>query len=207
MALRDPARFFDACRAGVMGPTLDQGEVDGVNAVLAAFDGEPLAFAAYGLATAWHETAHTMRPVKELGGERYFTRMYDPASPLPGRCAMAKRNGNTEPGDGARYCGRGLVQLTWKNNYRRAGSELGLDLVGDPALALSEPAAAKILCDGMEQGWFSGKSLGDYLPRQGPAARQQFCAARRIVNGQDRAALVASYALAFQQALEAGGWA
>jgi len=44
------------------------------------------------------------------------------------------------------------------------------------------------------------------LPTQGPAARQQFCAARRIVNGQDRAALVASYALAFQQALEAGGW-
>ena len=207
MALRDPARFFDACRAGVMGPTLDQGEVDGVNAVLAAFDGEPLAFAAYGLATAWHETAHTMRPVKELGGERYFTRMYDPASPLPGRCAMAKRNGNTEPGDGARYCGRGLVQLTWKNNYQRAGNAIGIDLVANPAQALDEDVAAKVMCAGMNGGWFTGKSLGSYLPRNGPAGRQAFVNARRIINGTDCNALIASYALEFQQALEDGSWA
>ena len=109
MALRDPARFFDACRAGVMGPTLDQGEVDGTNKILAAFDGQPLAFTAYALATAWHETAHTMKPVREANwlsaaaATRYFTRMYDPDSSLPNRCQMAQRNGNTTPGDGALY--------------------------------------------------------------------------------------------------------
>ena len=164
MALSNPAAFFDACRHGVMGPTLDQDEVSGANTVLDAFDGQPLAYTAYALATAWHETAHTMRPVKEFGGTRYLTRMYDPKSPLANRRKMAIRNGNTTPGDGPKYCGRGFVQLTWKNNYARAGAKLGVDLVNHPERALEEDIAAKIMREGMVGGWFSGKSLGSCSP-------------------------------------------
>ncbi len=50
----DRKAFFDACRKGVMGPTLDGDEVSGTSAILDAMAGAPLAATAYALATAWH---------------------------------------------------------------------------------------------------------------------------------------------------------
>lgn len=52
--------------------------------------------------------------------------------------------GNTEPGDGATYHGRGYVQLTGRDNYERVGREMGLDLVHHPELAADRETAAKI---------------------------------------------------------------
>jgi predicted chitinase/biotin carboxyl carrier protein len=51
--------------------------------------------------------------------------------------------GNTEPGDGARFKGRGFIQLTGRSNYEAAGQALGLDLVGNPELASDPNVAAK----------------------------------------------------------------
>ena len=81
-----------------MGPTLDNDEVTGANAILAAMDGAPLSWTAYALGTAWLETNHTLHPIKELGGQNYFFRRYDPQGQNP---KIAKMLGNTEPGDGA----------------------------------------------------------------------------------------------------------
>jgi len=193
------AQFFDRARKGrLLGPTLTQSEVDGCTAILVALEGLPLAHIAYGLATAYHETAHTMLPIKENGGPAYFFRMYDPHGNRPD---VARRLGNTEPGDGCRYAGRGYVQLTGRANYQRAQDALGQPLVSNPDLAMDPTIAAKVMRQGMKAGWFTGKTFASYLPATGAATMAQFMSARRIINGADRCADIAAYAAEFQDYL------
>lgn len=205
----EPKKFFDSVRAGIMGPDLDQGEVSGATAIMEAFAGQPVSFCAYALATAWLETAHSMQPVKEANwlseaaANRYFFRMYDKAGARP---KVAAQLGNTEPGDGVKFCGRGYPQMTGRTNYARAGAKLKVDLIANPERAMEPGIAAQIMRWGMGQGWFTGLSLGDILPAGRAATRAEFVKARRIINGTDRAGDIAGYALQFQAALIAAGW-
>lgn len=189
--------FFDAVRASLFGGRLTEDQVVGMEAILEAAPSdlglEPLA---YCLATAYHETARTMQPIKEWGGEAYFRRMYDIQG---GRPAKARELGNLQPGDGARFAGRGYVQLTGRKNYVRAGQALGIDLVSDPDLAMRPDIAAQIMFRGMSEGWFTGKRLADYF---GPGKADPVNA-RRIVNGLDRADLIAGHHRKFLTALKA----
>jgi putative chitinase len=203
VSLRNPQAFFEALRHGLLGPTLTAEEVKGTNAVLEAMEGAPLSWTAYALATAYHETASTMQPVKEYGGPSYLTRMYDVSGARPQLCIA---NGNTCAGDGPKYAGRGYVQLTWKNNYKRAGDKCGVDLVSNPDKALDPAIAAKIMRQGMEEGWFTGKSFSSYLPVKGRATSGQYARARFIINGSDKAQQIAGHAKAFEDALVLGGW-
>lgn len=203
--LSDPPAFFARARGkDLLGP-LDQGEVDGCNAILDACGAAvwPIGDVAYALGTSFHETAGTMQPIKEIGSTAYFTRMYDIRGARP---AKARELGNLTPGDGARYCGRGYVQLTGKTNYAKAGRLLNVDLVGNPDLAMRPHIAAAIMVLGMRQGWFTGRDLDDDIPRDGPATLQQFIRSRDIINGTDKADKIAREAMAFQEALQAGGW-
>ena len=59
--------------------------------------------------------------------------------------------GNTQPGDGVRYKGRGLIQLTGRGNYKQYGDLLQLDLVGDPDLASQPATSLLIACEYWQQ--------------------------------------------------------
>lgn len=204
MTLANPKGFYDRVRAAdLLGPTLSPGEMAGCEAILTACKAWPIAHVAYALATAYHETAGTMAPITEMGGPEYLRRLYDVTGKNPER---ARQMGNTKPGDGAKYCGRGFVQLTWAANYKRAQIELGVPLVDNPELACRPDVAAKIMEAGMREGWFTGKKNASYLPADKPGARDQFIAARRIINGSDKAEKIAEHAVDFQEALTAGGW-
>lgn len=205
MTLHNPAAFFAKVRTGLLGPSLSADEVSGCEAILKAMEGAPLSSAAYALATAYLETAHTMQPVKEIGAATYYTRMYDIRGNRPDK---ARELGNLQPGDGALFAGRGYPQMTGRKNYERADRELGLGgaLVKNPDLAMRPDIAASIMRRGMEEGWFTGRRFSSYLPSEGSATQAAFKEARRIINGQDRAADVAGYALEFQDALALGGW-
>lgn len=179
--------FFASVRAQI-GP-LKQSQVDGFNALLTATIGLRTEWRAYILATAWHETAFTMQPIIERGGKSYFNQ-YDPKH----NPKKAKALGNTLPGDGYKYRGRGYVQITGRANYDKASRACGVDMVADPELALNPQIAAKIIVRGMTEGWFTGKELSDY---------SNYTDMRRIVNGTDKAASIASYAVKFERALKA----
>jgi hypothetical protein len=58
---------------------------------------------------------------------------------------IGKKLGNTQVGDGARFRGRGFVQLTGRDNYQRVGDQLSMDLTGNPALANDSVAAGTVL--------------------------------------------------------------
>jgi hypothetical protein len=208
-ALSDGAKFFAAVHSAF--GALTQPQVDGFEALLQAFGVArwPLSWATYGLATAFHETNRTMQPVREAywlteaAANAYFFKMYDPRGSRPD---VAKRLGNTQPGDGEKYCGRGFVQLTGRANYVDMAEHTGADLVNHPELALQPDIAAKIMVYGAEAGSFTGKALADYLPLSGRAGFDAYREARRIINGQDKAADIAKLALNFEGALTGGGW-
>lgn len=154
---------------------------------------------AYMLATLKHETANTFHPITEMGGVSYFNR-YDPIlADTAARRAAAKANGNTARGDGYKYRGRGFVQITWKNNYRKLGDALGYDLLNNPDQALNPVVAYKIMSYGMRTGIFTGKKLSDYITD----STADYVSARRIINGTDRAETIAAYAVNFEKILKA----
>ncbi|KPH79415.1 hypothetical protein AE618_18530 [Bosea vaviloviae] len=158
----------------------------------------PLAFTSYALATAHHETANWSH-MKELGGEAYFKRMYDKAGARP---KVAATLGNVEAGDGVKFAGRGYVQLTGRSNYVKAGKALGLDLLKEPGKVEEPTIAAKVLIWGMSTGAYTGKSCRDYLAKSPP----DYVNARRIINGTDKASMIATYAKEFQAALVGAGY-
>jgi hypothetical protein len=178
--------FFDSIRHYLAGGSLTQQQIDGCSVLLDWFDNEnpPIPDAhhlddrmfAYCLATAWHETAFTMQPVVEYGGEAYLkSKSYYP------------------------WYGRGYVQLTWEANYQTQDDKLGLDgrLMENPDLALDPALATKILVCGMADGDFTGKRLGNYFTSD----LTDFYNARRIVNGTDKAQDIAKYGELFHNAI------
>ena len=193
--------FFEECRARLFDGRLSRCQVGGLGGILdnweASYADCDDRWLAYALATAHREVDSTMKPIREYGGVRYFTRMYDISGDRPD---VARRLGNLTPGDGALFSGRGFVQLTGRANYADWQARLGVDLTSSRAAAdraLSLPIATRILFEGMIEGTFTGKKFADYFD----VVREDWEGARRIINGRDKKALIAGYARAYYAAI------
>jgi hypothetical protein len=94
--------------------------------------------------------------------------LYDPGT------TVGRNLGNTEAGDGARFKGRGYIQLTGRDNYQRIGRQIGVDLVARPQMA-NDPGIAGLI-------------LAQFLKNKEAAVRTalaagQLAKARKLVNG------------------------
>lgn len=141
---------------------------------------------AYILATIWHETAFTMKPIQEMGGNKY----------LKGKAYWP-------------FFGRGYVQLTWKYNYEKASKILGVDFVKYPEKLLEAKYSVPIAVIGMQEGWFTGKKLKDYIDNIEESYQEdlrEYSNSRRIINGLDKAATIGKYAIDYREALKTYGY-
>jgi hypothetical protein len=188
--------FFYNIRQTLFKTGLKQLQVEGINAILDRWEAQGLTdsrWLAYMLATVCHETAKTMQPIEEYGkgkGYKYGKKI--------------KRSGIPYSLPDKIYYGRGYVQLTWFENYETMGRLLGVDLLNNPELALRPAIAADIMFEGMTKGNshfgdFTGKSLENYFNE----TKEDWVNARRIINGTDKADLIAGYGKKFYNALKA----
>lgn len=192
-------KFFDEYRKNIdFNGKLDNSEVIAIDFILDKINENFGYFTtpqwAYVLATAFHETNHTLLPIKEIGGYKYFMKMYDVSGNRPN---TAKKYGNTTIGDGAKYYGRGYVQITWKVNYAYYAKLLGIDLINNPDLAQKSEYAWQIMVHGFKYGTFTGKKISDYIS----GSKKDYLGARRVINGIDKAALIKGYAEKFEAAI------
>ena len=201
--------FFDVVRGSLFHGAFTQQQVDGMNAILDAWEKNPrsdnLRHLSYPLATTAHETGFTMQPIKEYGE------------------GAGMEYGKEDPETEQVYFGRGYVQLTWKDNYIRADEELGFGHTKDdktscewyPDNQLKAEVAAETMFQGMEEGWFRGDSKGrQTLDRWFNETTDDSYMAREIINGDKHIVpswsggvsignLIKGYHINFLSALEA----
>ncbi len=203
-----------ARNSGVFGTSLSQSQVEGPNAILdeAERRGTPLKHLAYILATPYLETGAKMQPIREnlnysvdgllktFGRHRISeadARKYGRSGGRPANQeAIAniiyggewgrKNLGNTQPGDGWKYRGGGLPQVTGRANFRKFGMEL------NPEKSTELLPSVRMMFDGMERGLYTGKKLSDF---------NTYKPMRQIINSMDRADDIAEFAVSFERAL------
>lgn len=212
----DRSEFYNDVRNDLFNGKLSQKQVDGMEAILNFWEEPPvqpvgdfkvnwdirsIGWLAYMLATTYHETAFTMQPISEYGTVKYFTDLYENRADL----------GNNQPGDGAKFRGRGYVQLTGRRNYTKMTPIVGEfypdspDFTEDPEAVMDDRYAAVIMFYGMFLGIFTGKALKNYIgdPEKGQIV--DYYHARKIINGLDQAEKIEGYAKKFSQALHKAG--
>lgn len=181
--------FFDHVRITLFGGVLKQSQIDGLNSILDEWENKELndiRHLAYMLATCHHETDRTIKPIVEYGkgkGRKYGQRL--------------KMNGKPYTDTKNIFYGRGFVQLTWYENYKKAGDILGIDFISFPEKTLDLNIATRIMFEGMMDGWFTGKKLSDYFNK----SKEDWLNARRIINGTDKASLISDYAHKYYAAI------
>ncbi len=199
--------FFDAVRISLFDGVLKKRQVAGLTAILdrggvaAGIDDRWLA---YMLATAHHETGRTMQPVRETFAKSDVRAIALLDSAFDnGRLSSVSVPYWRRDAEGKSWLGRGLVQLTHRVNYEKMALATGIDLVSRPERAMEMDVAIDILFIGMRTGAFTGRRLGQYFSE----SKEDWTGARRIINGRDRAELVAGYGRRYLAAIRRAGTA
>lgn len=182
--------FFTHIKQTLFGGRFKQSQVDGISAILDEWEKNNSKkddrWLAYMLSTTHHETAATMQPIEEYGKGR--------GRPYGKRLKMSRKSySNTN----SIFYGRGFVQLTWYENYEKAGKKLKQDFINHPEKVMELGNATKIMFLGMAEGWFTGRKLSTYFNQ----TKEDWRNARRIINGIDRADWIANYARKYYAAI------
>lgn len=192
---------FDILRAKF--GKLSQAQVDAINFIVDAMDKDKSITypqGAYILATTWHETATTMLPIAEYGkgkGRPYGTWQRNSKGEL-----YAYKNGNRntvylQSEYPHLYYGRGETQNTWYDNYEKLSKVFDVDFLKNPDLLLTQEWSTPVTIYSMKNGLYTGRKLSDYIHQ----SKKDYVNARRIINGTDKANLIAGYADTFEKAL------
>lgn len=139
--------------------------------------------AAYLLATAKHETGGTFQPIEERGSATYLSKYWN-------NLKLRKWLKNQFADDAVKFKGRGFVQITGRGHYQTASKIVGLDLISLPDKAEDWNVAYEIMVVFCTKGLFTGLPLQRFINSK----EQDYINARRVVNGLDKAELIASYA-------------
>lgn len=188
----NPEKFWEGLRKDLFGGKLTQGVVDTVNSIVDTYymeyavKGDP-EHLAYILATAYHESYSPAKnpdwlPIREgfaktnAGAIAAVTKLHK-AGKIRVNYALPSPNGHS-------YYGRGHVQITWPDNYKKIGNLIGVDLYNFPDLALHRDVSAKALVIGSVEGIYTGRKLSDFDLSNGLLDAYN---ARRVINGLDKA--------------------
>lgn len=187
--------FFAYARRAPFGGRLTQAQVDGMNDLLDAWEeygSNDIRDAAYIFAGVFHETGAKMVPVRETFAKTD---------------AEARKNvKNRKYGKvvkGYVWYGRGRIQNTWYANYVKITEQYGIPASTNPDILLDSVTDAMVTVRGHLAGIWTGKRLADYFDGQ----KEDPVGARAIVNGKDKASLIASYYGQFLGAFEAASQA
>jgi putative chitinase len=129
------------------------------------------AMSKYGIVNRLRVAAFIAQVGHESGQLRYVREIWGPTAQQAGYEGRADL-GNTMPGDGSKYRGRGLIQITGRANHAACGEALGLDLINQPEL-LEQPQHAA-----MSAAWFWSTKGLNALADQG-----EFVKITRRING------------------------
>ncbi len=179
----DRTYFFDRIKKLGLFSRLTEKQVAGMSAILDEWEQQKLSDnrqLAYIFATIYHETydwnkpMREMYPTREKGTEQYLkSKPYYP------------------------FYGRDFCHTTWRANYVKVRRFTGIDVVTYPDKIAELPLAAKVCVHFMVTGLYTGRKLADYIS----GSKCDYINARRVINGTDKANLVAGYAIKFESSL------